>query len=1130
MSRIVRRSSFLAFLAAAGAVLFASAGARAGVVGSPHDFSVTGPHKTADTMSYVAPDGACSGCHISHRAADSDLWARSLTQLKRPYHLMMDNLAAHDYVLPPAIQCYDCHDGDQIPAESQTPPYNDPDLGYFDPVHKPQNTLFGFKKTSTGTMTPFPAGPNAQKLVPGYYETNPAGPSGNDGVDTSAPLSQTGGHYFKQDPATTGPLSSIIDAGDKLPCRDCHDPHAWYNGQNQAFIRRNFPSGSQIPGRLGSVVKASDAMANAPTSPSPPRDNTASRAICAACHGYSNTSPVNFSDINSNYQNVAITGMNSGSALTIAEHASSATTACVTCHSHNSVGASCSLCHGFPPSPYPPNRSTTPPAAYTQRDPHAWHVGKEDGKPDNASLIYKRTCTWCHATSVMGSRSQDGIHATGAYNIAYDFSNMDYPPPTPPNVVSTGGLTCANVYCHSNGGSDNTMGGAIPANYFRSAQWGFTAPLGCNGCHGSTTPSNVIQTGMPDYTSGTAGSATANSHVKHVVVLRQECSVCHFNTVQGTYYGAGRSIKTAPLIHVNGGREVAFDGDNAVAGPGGYNVDGVTQANNKRCDVQCHGIGKPLLERPQWGGTVDCFSCHSGAEQIYKPRLDYSVPKSPNPVDNNEYLSSGHGRMSGNYPGDNNAPAGFGDYTTDPADCYYCHSRNAAHTTKNTDDPFRLGFNLDTTGQKGYVTGAFADDTDGLCLRCHGVPDLSNPQRAKGAAAQNMQTHAEGITGVNRAPWTKTPWKCVDCHDPHGDGKPGAERWMMVRSGINAPLNISDGLNAGSDPKSVTNRTSNISAIAFYSQAGFAAGSYAQPGNGSGGVWGPCEVCHNKPNTYTRAIDNAATHAGRTGRCTTCHPHSAGFGPKACKGCHGGETGDPGQVSNNAPNITAWWTTSGHGQAFASRASVVECEECHNVGYLSAANHKTDGTAGSGPPPANVNTLKWPTKADNGNNFPTLNTSHLKQDYFPSSATSKYQYALAFDRKCGTPATGCHLVAPHNHHPKIPAGSIDPTDNVMRFGDNTTLSNPKNYYWYPAYSVYRDSFYESRSPWGIDDLTTSAAVGSDSGVQYGACITCHDPHGTNSIKNLLGGATNRMLRGNSKSSGQFCNTACHRSP
>ncbi len=255
------------------------------------------------------------------------------------------------------------------------------------------------------------------------------------------------------------------------------------------------------------------------------------------------------------------------------------------------------------------------------------------------------------------------------------------------------------------------------------------------------------------------------------------------------------------------------------------------------------------------------------------------------------------------------------------------------------------------------------------------------------------------------------------------------------------------------------------------------------------------------------------------------------FTTRTCLQCHGGADGTQPGV-NGAPVISRYWQTSGHGRSFPSRAlfGLVACEECHDVGYLSGAAHMTDGTAGSGPP-ANVNTLMWPGKTADGHNSPTANTSHLKQAYFPSSPTRKYDFARAFDKRCGDPASGCHRYPPHNNHPQVPAGSSDPADYVMRFGDSTTVPNPKSYSWYPEAADYATDFCKSRSPWEIGDLTTNAAgVGIDNGVQYGTCVSCHDPHGSGATDSLASGS-NAMVRGNwtDNSAGQFCNRACHTS-
>ncbi len=248
----------------------------------------------------------------------------------------------------------------------------------------------------------------------------------------------------------------------------------------------------------------------------------------------------------------------------------------------------------------------------------------------------------------------------------------------------------------------------------------------------------------------------------------------------------------------------------------------------------------------------------------------------------------------------------------------------------------------------------------------------------------------------------------------------------------------------------------------------------------------------------------------------------------ACMDCHGGSDGTRPGVGG-APVVTNYWRTSGHGQAFGSRGGrgPIGCEECHDIGYLASADHRADGSAGTGPAPANLNTLTWPGKTLDANTRPTANTAHLRAAYFPASATRKSDYARAFNRKCGDPAAGCHVVPPHNNHPQVPAGSVDPADNVMRFGD-ASVAEPKAYYWFPAYAEYRTGFYESRSPWVIDDLSTAAAAtGPDSAVQYGTCVSCHDPHGTGAADRTTAGR-NVMLRGNwSTQASTFCNAACH---
>ncbi len=749
-------------------------------------------------------------------------------------------------------------------------------------------------------------------------------------------------------------------------------------------------------------------------------------------------------------------------------------------------------------------------------------MGRNDGQAPGSIPPYGWDCKVCHATSALGSRAAPNIHQDNNMSIAYDFSSLGVG--NPPDRVSTGGLTCSNVYCHSNGGSDNTA--AVTGGYYTPAQWGISAaPLRCNRCHGAAktgltqTPDNTIQTGMPNYPSGAAGSATANSHNIHVIANRYDCAVCHFDTAQGNY-ATGRTVKTSPLLHVNGIREVVFDGSTAIGGAVPY-----TGGTEKRCAVSCHNSRTlPLAQQPRWGGTLanGCFSCHFGTEAIFKPQDNVGIP---NPVDNNEYIYSGHGRTGTNYPGSGNVPAGFGNYTTAPAACYVCHSQTASHTTKSANDPFRLGHATDgTTGGMGSWTGAWADNTDALCVGCHGTATerSGHDNAAQGIKTVDVQTHARSLMNNPVYSWPVTPWKCVDCHDPHGDGKSGAERYMMIRSGINAPLNSTDS-SAGSDTKSRPKRTdSNVRAVSFTSLSGYAAGSYTQPGNGTGGTWGPCEVCHTQTTAYSRTLDNTSTHATRTNRCTVCHPHKAAFGPTACRGCHGP---DSVATAAGAPDMGAYWTSSGHGRfntGFPSRP--IECEDCHDTGYLTSLDHKTDGTV-PGSPPNNINTEYWPAKSPmNADTNPNRNTSHLRSVYDNTGATVRSGVARVFDNYC---ANACHARDYHRHQKNNGPAPRD----VMRFGDSgtSTTSNPKQYNWY-SYSSFPAEFYRSRSPIVDNDLFSRFGTPSDGA--YGVCVSCHDPHGTATTDTKGGGAqaTNAMVRGNWKTDATgFCSKACHTS-
>ncbi|MBI5418657.1 MAG: CxxxxCH/CxxCH domain-containing protein [Deltaproteobacteria bacterium] len=623
---------------AGGSVLFAAiavaafllhpAGGRAGVLGSPHDFSTAGPWTQSTS---VAPGGACSPCHIPHKALDDTLWARDLSGYRSKLTLAngRSSLTGRNYLLPPTLRCYDCHDyHNSIDFENPSTPA----LSLFSTNHRPQDMLFGFTKNGLGSMTEYNAGPQTGKTSPGYYETNPPGPLSSYGVNTSAPLAQTGGHYFKQDP-TLAALDAF-DNGDKLPCRDCHDPHAW-DANWQAFIRRTWPSGSTVATRLGSTATASSVMANDST-PTGRRSDVNSRNLCIACHGTSDTlQSVLFNEISTSYRSdVRI----ARPPTTIVEHSGSGPQAsCVTCHAHNSIPATCNGCHGFPPSDtasprYPATASSTfvPAPDPGVNDSHPRHYGSKSGEAPNSFSVYAFSCDVCHygsfgtgaVTLNQHTNSRVSVVLQGAYTKAPNgpgglYDNTNYFNPAYPTYAGQldntnqaggwgsgaryGGNSCKNVYCHSAGRAQTSMALDCTVDYPRPA-WNSGSP-GCNGCHGVGTDNTTgggIYYGMPNYPSGPGGSATANSHEAHVDG-GVECSRCHAATVTGTR--AGRAIVgTVPSKHVNGVRDVVFDS---------MNPSGVYDNVGKTCSgTYCHGTPGTL---PKWGDpatVVGCSACH----------------------------------------------------------------------------------------------------------------------------------------------------------------------------------------------------------------------------------------------------------------------------------------------------------------------------------------------------------------------------------------------------------------------------------------------------------------------------------------------------------------------------------------
>ncbi len=967
-------------LLVASLLVFAASGGYAGVVNSPHDFSLSTGLSTKSST--IAPSGVCSSCHIPHGAQDNVLWVRSLTGINNYSTLLtLDGTPSGELNYRPGytLQCYDCHDYHfGSPGIDDVPAFNN-----FQVNHKPQDIAFGFQTKKRDASISTDASSTMKEDAPrgsysGYYENSPPYALDTYGVNTSlasrtdnTALAKTGGHYFKSgDPNT----ALGIYKGDKLPCSDCHDPHRWASGW-QAFFAplvqtSNATQWSNVFNNpaLGTSTTpvGSEYMANPLASGSRTGNDQSSRKLCIVCHGTSTDSvspgpvvSVTFTQVNQKYNNPAPTLIRPP--VGISEHQSASTVACVSCHQHNMIDASCSMCHGFPPSDtatirYPVSFTPAPDASAVN-DSHARHVGNKQGAAKNSSGPYSIVCGVCHYGSAMGFDTGLGQHQNGRVSVVIqgiwtkapngpgglwdntNYFNPAYPAGTHGQLDNTnvsggwgsgatyGGDNCANVYCHSAGRVQAAMTLNNTTDY-PNARW-LTGAVHCNDCHGLGTTiiaDNLYGTynyGMPNYANGGPGTR-ANSHGPHVIESGIECTTCHFNSVTGV--GASRAIKgVTSTLHVNGLREVSFD--TAVVG-------GTPSYDNsaKTCNVSCHGAGTP----PVWGqSNLTCFSCHAGTEQTYKPQPNQTIPS---PVDNVQYLASGHGRppASGNYPGgDGNPPAGFDNAAASPSECFVCHAMLSKHIGRTpsdiNNDPYRLGSGsipgkpggLGVNGAGGF-TGNFADNVDTLCLGCHGnaTQRAGHDNAAKGTRTVDAQTHARGITGTDYATWPVTPWKCVDCHDPHGDAN-----YKMVRSGINAPTTVGDTTLSGSDGKGTPKRLA-VTAVTFTNLTGQANGSYATLTTKGQGV---CEICHNQTPLYNRGgLGNVGSHISRTGRCTICHVHTAGF-----KGLGGPDVGQyfdrsiqvPGPLNfeDNSSHPLRGLTTADNALRFAGTENCLAC-------------------------------------------------------------------------------------------------------------------------------------------------------------------------------------------------------------
>lgn len=489
---------------------------------------------------------------------------------------------------------------------------------------------------------------------------------------------------------------------------------------------------------------------------------------------------------------------------------------------------------------------------------HASHI-------NNAAVIGNNlTCDVCHSATVAAGQSRTigtaSNHANKVINVAFTSLNSgsSYSGSGVP-----GGLAgnCNNLYCHSIGNTTVPIG-QLPggaASIYSNPSWNGSG-IGCNGCHGRTTSS-----GYPDYTSGAAGSSSANSHVKHAGTAGYDCSACHYSvTTNGTAING-----SATQAHIDKNlQDVVF------ASTYGGNYTG----NVKTCStVYCHSnvqaaggnAGPTSYGSPVWGNNtaMGCGSCHTdmsitsdltlGTHQRHTNANDSRVP---------EYqCSMCHGtsytKTTVSYPG----PHANGMIDT----TFTGQAAGTVYSQAGSNTPGAGGYGTCSTslchGRATKNWGTYS--TLDVCEKCHGsaasiAADNGFRDTAGNVGSVYAGTHRSHLTAFHNY---SDPIHCENCHtEPANVNDPGHT------SGLPAVLTWSD-----------------------LAQGAIATGTPTRVPSYSGAPARTCSTtyCHQQGGSNQSPTWGALDYLGGTG-CGKCHgnppgfPHPQGQLALNCHGCH----------------------------------------------------------------------------------------------------------------------------------------------------------------------------------------------------------------------------------------------------
>ncbi|NJC88026.1 MAG: CxxxxCH/CxxCH domain-containing protein [Desulfuromonas sp.] len=505
-------------------------------------------------------------------------------------------------------------------------------------------------------------------------------------------------------------------------------------------------------------------------------------------------------------------------------------------------------------------------------------------------------CVVCHSATVTGDRAlqaSKALHVNKNVNVRFDNGTLvkdtDLPLYNAADARSTAAsgsskaagsavASCAAVYCHSIGNLDAT-GAVITAGgvNYRTVAWNATI-AGCDDCHG-----DLAGKSYPVYTSGAAGSTTANSHVKHVEGSTLSCDYCHNTTTTDATLPPTTVLNAGQ--HLDRTEDVSFKSNGGKTGT--YNAD-------KTCSATyCHGTAASVA----WGGTTNCASCHGASNNG-----DLSVA-----------LTAGHVKHYQSAT----APTTMTDADAHTTTAYVYACQSCHPTATHSTGPASALRDAQVTGTKmtGYTEGG-ASSTDAKGFKYTATGTCNTLCHTKDGVTAGSAIVAAVWNGAKTTP------NCGVCHSKAGDASP---TWSTLHTKHINTYSANTNFSCNNCHNTVAASNTAINGTVAARQNHPDQTKDVDFNAWTGGTWSGTQCS----NTYCHGNGVTAIHAA-----------ISWSGTVGCTGCHGGGGATTTTLS------TAHLVHVGNGVTDVNKQFNYTCDVCHTTTAASnAALNATTGTA-----------------------------------------------------------------------------------------------------------------------------------------------------------------------------------------